>query len=124
MTPLAIVNAFIAGCEQMDLDTALELVADDVEYHNMPIDPVFGPDGIRQVLTMFMGGATEVEWVVHREACVGNVVFNERTDRFLIDGRWVELPVVGVWDVRDGKITRWRDYFDLATVMNQMPQDG
>jgi limonene-1,2-epoxide hydrolase len=34
---------------------------------------------------------------------------------------WVELPVNGVWEVVDGKITLWRDYFDAASYLKQMP---
>jgi limonene-1,2-epoxide hydrolase len=45
---------------------------------------------------------------------------NERTDRFLLKGEWVDLPVAGVFEVRDGRITLWRDYFDLPTIMNKM----
>ena len=44
---------------------------------------------------------------------------NERTDRFLANGRWAELPVAGVFVVRDGKIAIWHDYFDLDTIMKQ-----
>jgi len=48
------------------------------------------------------------------------VVFNERLDRFLIDGRWIEIAVTGVWEVHDGVISLWRDYFDLAAFQRQM----
>jgi limonene-1,2-epoxide hydrolase len=46
---------------------------------------------------------------------------NERTDRFEIGGTWVDLPVAGVFELRDGRIALWRDYFDLPTIMNEMP---
>ena len=46
------------------------------------------------------------------------------TDRFLVDSadgeRWLELPVAGIFELRDGLIARWRDYFDLETIMKQM----
>jgi limonene-1,2-epoxide hydrolase len=32
------------------------------------------------------------------------------------DGGELALPVMGVFEVRDGRIAAWRDYFDLATV--------
>jgi limonene-1,2-epoxide hydrolase len=34
---------------------------------------------------------------------------------------WIEMPVTGVWEVVDGKITLWRDYFDLQTYLKQLP---
>lgn len=119
-TPGEIVSALVEACEQRDLDAVSALVADDIEYDNVPIGKVFGPDGVRSVLS---GGVTaaasDVEWVVHRQVESGDTVMNERTDRFLVDGRWVEIPIAAVFVVRDGKVALWRDYFDLETYRRQ-----
>ena len=40
----------------------------------------------------------------------------ERTDAFTLNGRLGEFPVMGIFEIRDGKIAAWRDYFDLAQV--------
>ncbi len=37
-------------------------------------------------------------------------------------GEFVVLPFVSVFDLRDGKIARWWDYWDLGTLMNAAPQ--
>jgi limonene-1,2-epoxide hydrolase len=120
MTPDEVVTALVHACEARDLDAACALVADDIEYDNVPIGKVFGPEGVRQVLS---GGVTqaasEVEWVVHRQVASGSTVMNERTDRFLVDGRWIEIPIAAVFEVRDGKVALWRDYFDLETYRKQ-----
>jgi len=50
----------------------------------------------------------------------GNLVFTERVDRFTMNGRTVALPVAGVFEIRDGKIAAWRDYFDFATWQRQV----
>jgi len=49
-------------------------------------------------------------------------VLTERLDIFqLKDGRTVYAPSMGAWVVNDeGKISRWRDYFDLASWNRQM----
>jgi limonene-1,2-epoxide hydrolase len=47
-------------------------------------------------------------------------VLNERDDRLLMGGTWRSLPVTGVFEVRDGLITLWRDYFDRDTLMKAM----
>jgi limonene-1,2-epoxide hydrolase len=124
MTPAETVDAFIRAIEAKDLDRALSLVTDDVEYDNVPMPTVHGADAVRQFLEGFIGGAAEVSWVVHRQAADGPVVFNERTDRFLMDGRWVEIAVAGVWEVHDGRISLWRDYFDLQTFTDQLQAGG
>ena len=48
-------------------------------------------------------------------------VANERVDKFKIGDGWLELPVAGFFEVDDdGKITLWRDYFDLASYTDQL----
>ena len=118
--PLATVREFIAALERMDIDAALVLLADDCEYDNVPIGKLHGRDAIRDALTRFISPASEVEWVTLREAETGAVVFNERIDRFHMPFGWLELPVTGVWEVHDGRITLWRDYFDLQSFTDQM----
>ena len=123
--PGELVSAFIKefDAEHPDVPTLLAYFADDGVYHNMPGPPASGKAQIEKTLgytqTMSSRG-----WEVIHQSVVGNVVFNERIDRFEVDGQSVELPVVGVFEVRDGKIAAWRDYFDLATFQRQMPGSG
>ncbi len=120
MTPLETVRAFLAAAAARDYDTALPLLAEDVEYQNMPLPPVHGRDAVRETLEALMAMCTAAEWITHRELADGELVMNERTDRFELHGRWVDLPVAGVFEVRGGRITLWRDYFDLPTIMSAM----
>jgi limonene-1,2-epoxide hydrolase len=122
MTNEEIVNEFMARIVRMDLDAACELVSDDVEYDNVPIGKVYGPDGIKGVLGQMVGSLDEVDWVIHRQVAVGDLVLNERTDRFGMNGKWMDLPVAGVFEVHDGRITLWRDYFDMTTFTNQLTE--
>lgn len=119
MSPTEVVHQFIAAIERRDIDGALQLMHPDCEYDNVPIGPVRGHDSIRAILEPIAGRSDEVLWPVSRSASAGPVVFNERVDRFRSGDRWIELPVAGVWEVHDGAITLWRDYFDLETYMRQ-----
>lgn len=120
MTPEEVVTALIRACEARDLDAVTALVTDDIEYDNVPIGKVFGPEGVRRVLS---GGvseaASQVEWVVHRQVAAGNTVMNERTDRFLVDNRWIEISIAAVFEVRGDRVSLWRDYFDLESYRAQ-----
>jgi limonene-1,2-epoxide hydrolase len=49
----------------------------------------------------------------------GSVVFTERVDRFETEAGHVDMPVVGVFEMADGKIAAWRDYFDVAMFTGQ-----
>jgi limonene-1,2-epoxide hydrolase len=120
MTPLETVNAFLVAAAKRDYDTALPLLTEDVEYQNMPITPVKGRDAVKEQLEALLAMGTDSEWKVLNEVADGNVVMNERVDRFQLEGRWAELPVMGVFILRDGLIAEWRDYFDLQTIMGQI----
>jgi len=119
MTPTETVTAFITAVETKDFDAAVALLSDDCEYDNVPMGKVHGPAEIRGLLEPMIGSAATVEWIVYRQAADGPIVFNERLDRFEMPHGWIDMPVIGVWEVHDGKITLWRDYFDLATYRNQ-----
>ena len=122
MTPTETVDAFLAALVAQDLDAAVALVSDDCEYDNVPMGKNHGPAEIKALLEPMISACSEVDWIVHRQAAEGNTVFNERLDRFHMPFGWIEVPVTGVFEIDDsGKISLWRDYFDLATYTNQLP---
>lgn len=112
--PMEIVEAFLEAFVHMDFDRALTYLADDVEYTNIPLLTVRGHAGVREVLEPFFEPIHENEFVILRKVATGPVVFLERLDRHHLDHGWRELQVNSVFEVHDGKITVWRDYFDLA----------
>ena len=122
MPPLEIVEEFISALERKDIDSAISLLADDCEYDNVPMGKMFGSENVREFLGPMIENCSSVDWPVHRSSSSGNLVFNERLDRFEMGGNWIEIPVCGVWEVIDEKITLWRDYFDLATYRDQLPK--
>jgi limonene-1,2-epoxide hydrolase len=121
--PERIVREFMTAMERLDYDTALGLVSDDISYTNMPLGPgstVTGPAGVRAVLEPFFAPTITNEWVVKAVAVAGGTVFMERLDRHQFAGGWAELPVTGVFEVREGRIVSWREYFDFATIERAM----
>ena len=119
--PEHVVATFIAAIEAKDIDAAVELLADDVSYENVPMSPIVGKEAVRATLGAFLGSAGQVEWPIARQVVAGNVVINERLDRFQIGNGWLELPVAGFFEVTDqGVISLWRDYFDMATYTGQL----
>lgn len=120
MTPEQTVDEFIRLILRKDLDGALALCTDDLEYDNVPMETLHGREAARAFLSTIVNDGVEVDWVVHRQAAAGEVVMNERTDSFRFGDVKVDLPVAGVFVVRDGRIALWRDYFDLRTFEQQM----
>ena len=115
-----IVLDMLAAWEKRDYDKIMSSFADDAVYHNIPVTPVTGHDGIRELLNMFAPTAEAAEFEILNLVSRGNLVFTERVDRFTMNGRTVALPVAGVFEIRDGKIAAWRDYFDFATWQRQV----
>jgi limonene-1,2-epoxide hydrolase len=126
--PGALVRRFIEAIEHKNLSGALELLSPDCEYDNVPMGSVQGPDAVAATLAPFLAGFDTVEWVVHHQVESGDVhdgvVMNERLDRFGRDDQWLELPVAGLFVVRGGRITLWRDYFDRDMLLRQMAAMG
>lgn len=118
--PIDLVRNFCAAWGAGDLDALLDYFTDDAVYHNMPIDPVTGKDAIRATIEGFTAGVEKIEFRVHHIVAEGNIVMTERTDAFFAGERTIELPVMGTFEVTDGKIAAWRDYFDLNQFMSQL----
>ena len=121
-TATQIVRQFLKDMERLDYDAAVRLISPDCDYVNPPpLGAVRGPAGVRAVLEPFFAPTLENEFKVISEAADGSVVFIERLDRHRLADKWVELPVTGVFEVRDGQIVRWRDYFDTMSILPQWP---
>ena len=118
---LALVHGFVDAWNRMDLEGILSFLAPDIFYHNMPMEPMNGIEQVRGGLLPFLAPATKCEWEIVRIAAAGDSVLTERVDRFWYGERKIEIPVMGTFDIRDGKIAAWRDYFDLAQFLRQMP---
>ncbi len=118
----AVINAFMAefDAEHPDADQLASYFTDDAVYHNMPMAPAEGIEAVKAALAG-VSQMTSRGWEVLHSAANGDVVLNERIDRFEIGGTNVEVQVMGVFELRDGKIARWRDYFDMASFQKQMP---
>jgi limonene-1,2-epoxide hydrolase len=114
-----LVRDFCAAFTRRDVDELLGFFTDDAIYHNMPMRPVQGKAAIRGVLDMFLKPTQAVDFAVLNIAAVADTVLTERLDTFVMGTRRVELPIAGIFDLRDGKIAAWRDYFDLATWTKQ-----
>lgn len=115
MSNLDRARAFCAAFDRRDIDAVAAAVTEDCLYHNIPMQPVRGRAAIREALAGFVGGASEVEFAIHTIAEAANgAVLTERTDRFVIGGKTISVRVMGVFEYRDGLISAWRDYFDMA----------
>lgn len=108
----ALVESFVAAWNRVDWDAVLGMMSDDIAYHNVPWAPVHGIAAVRDNLLSF--GVEASDWTIHHIVAEGPLVMTERTDRVRMAGKWVSLRVMGVFEIADGRIRAWRDYFDPA----------
>ncbi|MGQ0824307.1 MAG: SgcJ/EcaC family oxidoreductase [Actinomycetota bacterium] len=118
---IEIVREFCRAWEKGDIDALMDFFSDDAVYHNIPVDPTVGTDAIRAMISMFTTDVQRIEFRIRNISADGDVVLTERVDVFVLPTKTIELPVMGTFEVRDGKIVAWRDYFDLQQYMTQLP---
>ena len=120
MSPVQVVEAFVAAWNRMDLDAILAFLHEDIVYHNIPVEPLCG----KPLVSAYLRSRwvfDSIDWEMPNIAVNGNTVLTERVDRFTIDGRAITLPVMGAFEIEKGLIRAWRDYFDLAGYQAQRP---
>jgi limonene-1,2-epoxide hydrolase len=119
--PIDVVQSFCDSWAKGDIDALMDYFTDGAVYHNIPMDPMTGKDAIRAAIAGFTTGVDSVEFRVIHIGGNGNIVLTERVDIFRMPKATIELPVMGTFEIADGKIAAWRDYFDLNQFMSQMP---
>lgn len=115
-----IIKEFIDCWSTLDADKLAEYFTEDGTYYNMPAQAVTGRDNVRQFIAGFLATWTETQWDVLNIIAAGDIVIAERLDRTKTSHGDVDLPCCGVFELVDGKIKIWRDYFDLGTFMKAM----
>ena len=110
-----IVRDFIAAWSKLDVSQLVNYFSPDGIYHNMPMQPISGHENLTNFIAAFLSNWDSTDWEVINLLADGDMVMVERIDRTVVGGKSVELPCFGCFELRDGKISVWRDYFDMAT---------
>lgn len=119
-TAQAVVEQFVVFSNAMDIEGSLSLIADDCVYQNIPFHKSVGIDKIRRDLNMMTRTVKEFRVDLLNWAVNGNVVLTERIDTLAGPGFRVELPVMGIFVVKNGKIVEWRDYLDWSFLIGNV----
>ena len=106
--------AFLDALQALDVDAASALMAPDISYRNVPFPAVRGPRATVAMLRSFLVLAKGFEVEMLAIAADGDTVLTERIDTFVNGPVRVGFWVCGTFEVRDGRITVWRDRFDAA----------
>lgn len=109
------VRRFIEAWSRLDADELVHWFTEDGVYHNVPTGPVQGHEALRPFIAGFIEPWTRTEWEIVSLLAEGDRVVAERVDHIEAGDVRLDLPCCGVFELRDGRIAAWRDYFDLGT---------
>ena len=117
------IKAFIAAWSNLDVDELVGYFCEDGIYYNMPAKPVQGHEKLKLFIEGFIAKWTKTTWETLNIIGEGNVVIVERLDRTEVGDIKVDLPCCGVFEMEEGKIKIWRDYFDMGTYTKPFSKD-
>ncbi|HLM95131.1 MAG TPA: limonene-1,2-epoxide hydrolase family protein [Acidimicrobiales bacterium] len=121
----ATVRAFFGAWVERDPDRLTRFFAPDGTWTEANRDPAKGPDEIRPVFELQTSFASDFSFEFKRLEVVGDTVFTERVDRFVINDTPMAVPVAGIFEFdADGRISAWRDYYDWALLEAQLLAAG
>lgn len=96
---------------------AADFFTSDARYENVPVQgsEVRGAVAIGETLVKFRSMFERIEVEVVAVAEEGDLVMVERIERYvLLDGVTLEIDVIGAFELSDGLISAWRDYWEVA----------
>jgi limonene-1,2-epoxide hydrolase len=113
-SPTLVVERFMELLRRGEVDDAVGLLAVDVRYENVGLPSVRGRERVRRLFRGMSQGGGGFDVIIHTICADGPSVLTERTDILKFRQLHIQLWVCGRFDVRDGQIVLWRDYFDLG----------
>ncbi len=122
--PEEVVRGLCDAFATHDAEALRPYFADDVVYHNIPMEPAVGIDDTVAFIAGFFAMCDGMTIDTLHLAARDGVVLTERVDTFTVGDKVAALPVMGTFEVRDGRITAWRDYFDLAQITAMLSGEG
>jgi limonene-1,2-epoxide hydrolase len=108
-----LVRRFLELLQDGEIDKATDLLSEDVDYMNVSLPTIRGRDRVRRVLSRAFGlPGAGFEVYIHKASVDGDSVLTERTDVLIYGPVRIQIWVWGRFDVSDGEIVMWKDYFD------------
>src|ERR1700750_555092 len=124
-SPIDVVRGFCAAwSDNLGTTELAAFFTDDAVHNNIRQAPVTGREEIASLIDSFIRpgppGIESIEFRVINIAANGPVVMTERGDVFRGAAKSFELQVMGTFEITDGKINAWRDYFDMNQFTSRM----
>lgn len=121
-----LVHQFGRAWERCDVEAILDMLHPEIIYQNVPSPAMHGRDAVRRFVTPSLTAMRHMEWTFLATVATadGRKVLTERVDTFLFPEGNVVAPLMGIFEIEEGLIARWRDYTDLGNFARQMVAIG
>ncbi len=110
------IRALMKANLEGDQETFLSYLTDDIEYHyHMGSRPLLGKEWVQKFLNKYKEICADPEWRIDRHAETDDCLFVEGYEEYtdLRTGDRIAHPYMGIFEFRDGRIAKWRDYFEM-----------
>jgi limonene-1,2-epoxide hydrolase len=118
---IAFIRRFIEACSRADVAEFTSYFTEDAIWWNAPWQAIRGREAIGATLERGAAQMKALPWEIRHIVASGDVVMTERVDHFLVGETHISVPCMGIFELRDGRIAAWRDYWDLQQFEQQLP---
>lgn len=119
--PESVIRKFLAAFPASDVAELISFFSDDAVYVDGPRGVHRGVDAIRTEFEVQVQVVPSTAVDIKSLVSDGGTVMVERAECFEVGGKPIDHEVVGVFEVDDvGRIKRWRDYYDLTSLVDKV----
>ena len=119
-TQVQIIDRFHRAFAKGDFQSVMDCCTDDVVWDNVPMKPIVGKQAVLTFLEKFARGMSDPRYERKNVLERDGLVMVEGVENYVKNSKSVRVPYMAAFEIRDGKISQWRDYFDLSTVERQL----
>ncbi len=118
------VQAMWQALSEMDWEAMKACMHADIHYQDVPSDDpgAHGPENTIRRLAIAFNHLSKQEQITHHIVAEGDVVFLDHTEKWTFNtGETAEHTFATLHEMKDGKVYRWSDYWDLQKFVSQFP---
>lgn len=125
-TATDLVRKFADAWARCDVDAVIAMLAPGIIYQHPPLQAVVGHEAVRALITPNMTAAQTITWefMAIESDAVGRQVMTERVDHFQFPEGVVAVPLMGIFEIENGLIAKWREYADIQSFLQSLKAIG
>ena len=119
------VETMWAALSDRNWETLKSCLSDDIHYEDVPTDDpgARGPENVVKRLAIAFNQLTDHQHTIHHLVADNDVVFLDHTEVWTFKtGEKATNQFATLHEMKDGKISKWSDYWDVSSFVGQFPE--